>query len=94
MDESVELRWREQAGTTVVRYLEPGTQHRGWARLDKIFDLKTPGRYIVRAISCVSTLDGKSRTSIVSGPVRFEILPAPKGKPREAAEPGKGGPKR
>jgi len=59
-----------------------GAQHRSWARLDKVFDLTQPGRYVVRAISGVIRDSDGNLASVVSAPVQFEIVAAPGDKPK------------
>jgi hypothetical protein len=71
----------------------PGRQQRSWARLDKVFGLRRPGLYVVRAVACTRLGENLAPTTAVSGPVQFEILPAAKDKPKDPAEPPKGEPK-
>ena len=68
-----------------------GTQHRSWARLDKVFDLSRPGRYVVRAISCLVLDKNGTVTTVVSGPVQVEIM-APSPPPESAEKEKRGGP--
>ena len=68
--------------------ISPHTQHRSWVRLDKVFDLSGPGHYVVRAVACITVDPDGEATTVVSGPVRFEILPAAKGKAKAERETG------
>ena len=60
--------------------VERGSQHRTWARLDKVFDLQKPGRYSVLALGSVPLLNRTGHTIVVSGAVEFEILPSAQAK--------------
>jgi hypothetical protein len=58
----------------------PGTQRKFLVRLDKLFELRTNGEYVVQAIRVVPSLDTKSEEEVASGKATFQIespLPSP-----------------